>query len=119
MRRSSGGGSSGCGNGSAVAALTEIPAPCRSLAQILIACKRSDTHSHSPTALDTHQAGPEGRREGGEKGTGHRDAASWEWGLIGKEHWWQEHLRGDMKGDNLQPKELKGRNKNGAKKREH
>lgn len=70
MRRSSGGGCSGCGNGSAVAALTEIPAPCRSLAQILIACKRSDTHSHSPTALDTHQAGPEGRRREGDGAQG-------------------------------------------------
>lgn len=72
LRRSSGGGSSGCGNGGAVAALTEIPAPCRSLAQILIACKRSDTHSHSPTALDTHQAGPEGRRSEGDGAQGWR-----------------------------------------------
>lgn len=71
LRRSSSGGSgsssSSCSNGGAVTTLTEIPAPCRSLAQILIACKRSDTHSHSPTALDTHQAE---QRGGGVKGWG-------------------------------------------------
>ncbi len=44
------------------------------------------THSHSPTALDTHQAGPEGRRrsEGAGHKDGGRDAANWGRGLIKK-----------------------------------